>query len=77
LLLKCTYGFPLINFEQVHVLCIGLHVDSAFSGYCVAQYSQFRYYRVSVTRIGYIVTDEKVNAMCITQNSAYTLLTVT
>ena len=62
--------FPLINFEQVQVLYIGLKVDSVFSGCCVAQNSHFCYYRVSVMRIDYNMIDEKVNIVCITPNSA-------
>jgi len=61
----------------VHVLYIGLYVDSVFSGCFVAQYSHFCCYRVSVTRIVYHVIDEKVNAVCITLNSAYALLAIT
>jgi len=65
-----------MNIEQVRALYIRLHVDSGFSGCCVAQHSQFCYYRISVTRIGCDVIDEKLNAVCITQNSAYALLAI-
>jgi len=76
-LLVRTNGFPLTNNEQVHALYIRLHVDSVFSGCCMAQHNLFSGYHVSVARIGCNVIDEKVNVVCIRLNSACALLAIT
>ena len=55
-------------FQKCFYTVWDITASSSLSRCCVAHYSQYCCYHVSVTRIGYNVFDQSVNVVCTTRN---------